>query len=26
LIAEYWEQQIVGDRNSSPLQESLFAK
>ena len=26
LVAEYWEQQIVGDRNSSPLQESLFSK
>ena len=26
LVAEYWEQQIIGDRNSSPLQESLFSK
>jgi len=26
LVAEYWEQQIVGARNSGPLQESLFGK
>ena len=26
LVAEYWEQQIGGDRNSGPLQESLFGK
>jgi hypothetical protein len=26
LIAEYWEQQILGDRNSGPVQSSVFGR
>ena len=26
LVAEYWEQQILGDRNNAPLQQSVLGK